>query len=153
MSDQIIYELSQEEIQNRSFKKELADCLILTQNNSLYLQFRPRNPQSIGKISLFGGHIEQGEIPLEAAIREIHEETGGLPASEEMVFIGSITEKWTNHTEIVNIYFWHDKNGTITGCYEDSPIEFKKIEDALSSKDLMDYVRWALEKAKKINLI
>ncbi len=153
MTQEVICELSQSEIKNGSFKKGLADCIILTKNNSLYLQVRPRNPENIGKISLFGGHIEQGETALGAVIREVNEETGGFPTAEEMVFIGAVTEKWTNYADIVHVYFWHDRDGTITGCYEDEPIEFENVGVALLNLELMDYARWALEKAKEMNLI
>ncbi len=153
MNQEIICELSQSEIKNGSFRKELADCIILTKNNTLYLQMRPRNPDKIGKISLFGGHVESGETPLQAVIREIQEETGGEPQEKDLIFIGAVTEEWTNYADIVHVYFWHDQRGTITGCYEDEPIEFANVDEALQRSDVMDYARWALQKARLMTLI
>ncbi len=75
MDHKLIRDVSPTDSQRNVFRKELADCIILTKNNTLYLQMRPRNPEEIGKISLFGGHVEEGETPLQAVIREIQEET------------------------------------------------------------------------------
>lgn len=153
MDHKLIRDVSPTDSQRNVFRKELADCIILTKNNTLYLQMRPRNPEEIGKISLFGGHIEQGETPLKAVMREVKEETGGEPQEKDLIFIGAVTEEWTNYADIVHVYFWHDKDGTITGCYEDDPIEFKNVGQALLNNELMDYVRWALGKAGLMNLI
>jgi len=50
----------------------------------------------------------------------------------EIVFIGAVTEDWTNHTELVHIHFWHDKKGIITGCYEAEPRYFDNAQEALT---------------------
>ena len=70
-----------------------------------------------------------------------------------MIFIGAVTEEWTNYADIVHVYFWHDQRGTITGCYEDEPIEFANVDEALQRSDVMDYARWALQKARLMTLI
>lgn len=125
--------------------KHLADCVILTHDHQLYLQRRPDDwHSSPGRVNIFGGHVEPGETPLQAVRREIREETGGQIEIEDLVFIGAITEAWTNHTEIVHVYFWHDKNHTITGCYEAEPIFFNNVMAAITHPKIMDYARWAL---------
>jgi 8-oxo-dGTP diphosphatase len=49
----------------------------------------------------------------------------------------------TQHKELVHIHFWHDKHGTITGCYEAEAREFASVAEVLALSNLMDYARWA----------
>jgi 8-oxo-dGTP diphosphatase len=44
---------------------------------------------SPGKIGLFGGHLEDGETPLECIVREVHEETGRFIPAERFEHLGS----------------------------------------------------------------
>ena len=137
-----------------AFKKHLADVVILTAADRLLLQSRPNNwLASPGCITLFGGHVEEDEQPLDAAVREIHEEIGGTPAREDLVSLGAVSENWTNHTELVHLYFWQDTQATITGCYEAESIEFCSCSEAVAHPKLMPYARWALEECKKRGLI
>lgn len=133
-----------------AFKQQLADCVLLTQDGKLYMQRRPENwSKHAGVVNLFGGHVESDETPAQAVIRELKEETGADIQERDIVFIGAITEGWTNHTEIVHVYFWHDKEGTLTGCYEAEPIIFDTVEDALAHPKIMEYAKWALVECKK----
>ena len=141
-------------IGGQAYKKQLADAVILTANHRLLLQKRP-DPNKPGNpiVNLFGGHVEQGEKPIVAAARELHEETGGTPALDDLKLIGAVTESWTNHTEIVHVYFWHDWRNTITGCYEREGIEFATVTEALSHPGLMSYAKWALKECLNRGLL
>ncbi|HPQ50563.1 MAG: NUDIX hydrolase [Alphaproteobacteria bacterium] len=142
------------EVDLLSYQKQLADCVVLTADNKLYMQRRPENWGSCsGAVNIFGGHVEQGETPTQAVIRELNEETGGKIKEQDLLFIGAITEGWTKHKEIVYVYFWHDKENTITGCYEAEPITFDSSEEALSHPKIMDYAKWALMECRNRNLI
>lgn len=137
-----------------AYKKQLADCVVLTQDGKLYMQKRPENwGKHAGVVNIFGGHIESGETPTQAVIRELNEETGARIEENDILFVGAITEGWTHHTEIVHVYFWHDKEGTITGCYEAESIIFDTMEGALSHPKIMDYAKWALIECRNRNLI
>lgn len=141
-------------IDEHSYAKHLADCVILTQDNRLLLQKRPENWGSCpGALNIFGGHVEDGETVLEGLIRELHEEVGAQISPEEIVFIGAVTEDWTDHTELVHIHFWHDKKGTITGCYEAEPRHFDSVQEALKHPRIMDYTRWALQECENRGLL
>ena len=129
------------------FKKHLADCIIVLSDGRLYMQ------QGAGRVHPFGGHVEDGEAIVDAVIREIMEETGGMIDAENLVFIGAVTEAETGHTEAVHVYFWHDAKGTVTGCYEREPVWFDSVKDALAHPGLMDYARWAVMEARQRRLI
>ncbi len=130
------------------YEKHLADVLIVRANGFLYLQKHAetdvRNP---GVVHLFGGHVENKETYSQAAIREINEETGGIIKPAELTHIGSVTESFTNHSELVHIYFWQDKENTITGCYERESIEFQTPQKALRHPKIMPYSKWAILEA------
>jgi len=137
-----------------SFNKHLADVVILTSDSKILLQKRPMSCKTnAGGMNLFGGHVEDNETPIEAAIREIHEETGGIICVDDLAFLGTLTEGWTNHTEAVHIYFWHDKNKTITGCYEAEAVAFDSFSKAVGQSRLMAYAKWALEECRRRKFI
>jgi 8-oxo-dGTP diphosphatase len=143
-----------EAIQKGIFIKHLADCVILTQDNKILMQQRPENWRTFpGALNIFGGHVENGESIIEALIRELHEETGARVDASEVVLLGAISEEETNYSELVHVYFWHDKQGTITGCYEAEERRFTSVEEALSHPKIMDYARWALLEAKARGLL
>lgn len=134
--------------------KHLADCVILTKDHKLYMQQRPNNWGTYaGRVNIFGGHVEHNETPTQGVIREVLEETGGRIIPNDLVFIGAVTERSTAHREIVHIYFWHDAEGTITGCYEAEPIIFETLSEALAHPKLMPYARWALKAAENRKLL
>ena len=52
---------------------------ILSGNRVLLLRVGERNPAWAGKLNGLGGHVERGETPRQAALREIKEEAGLAP--------------------------------------------------------------------------
>ena len=65
-----------------------AEILLVREDGSVILQVRD-DKQGItnpGYISSFGGHIEPGEEPIEAAVREINEETNLNLTSDDLTF-------------------------------------------------------------------
>lgn len=130
----------------------VADCVVLTHEGKLYMQRRTWG-RWIGHVNTFGGHIERGETSTQAVVRELNEETGAKIKEEDLVFIGAITEDWTNHTEIVHLYFWRDKDQTIFGCYECESITFNSVMEAIAHPKIMPYAKWALEECEARGLI
>lgn len=57
---------------------KIAGAILVERDGTLLLQRRDDNPMISypNRISIFGGHVEQGEAFLDAVQREIHEETG-----------------------------------------------------------------------------
>lgn len=136
------------------FKRKLVGCMVLTKDRKILLQMRSENRRSFpGCLSMFGGHIEEGEEPMQALLREMYEELGAIVNESEVVSFGAITEAATNYTDLVYLYFWHDYLGTITGCYEDQPLYFDNIESAISHPKAMDDIPWLLERCRNLGIL
>jgi 8-oxo-dGTP diphosphatase len=127
------------------FKRQYVGCIILTQDLKILLQLRTVDKSFPGAVSTFGGKIESGEEPMAALIRELDEELGAKVNEAEVVFLGIITEAITNYTELLHVYFWHDRLGTITGCYEGNPLYFADLASIKNNQQVMDYVHWQLK--------
>jgi 8-oxo-dGTP diphosphatase len=128
-----------------SFEKQVADCVIVTHDGKILVQQRPENwGSAAGCLTTFGGHLEPGETAAQGLIRELNEELGAVLDESELTFIAAVTEDWTQHAELVHIYFWHDKNNTITGCYEAEDRRYDTVDEALAHPKIMDYARFAL---------
>ncbi len=137
-----------------AYRVHVADCVIVTKDRKLLLQQRPINwKNAAGCLTTFGGHIEEGETIHDGLIRELKEELGAEVRQEDLISLGGVTEDWTQHKELVHLYFWHDRQGTITGCYEAETRYYKSIEEALLHPKIMDYVKWALDRAKSLGLL
>lgn len=150
----IIKVLKDKDLTNTEYKKHLADCVVLTQDNKILLQYRVENQnKEFGCINLFGGHVEKGETPLQGMLREIQEELGAKINPSKSEYIGSITEEWTNHREVVHVFFWHDVNGDITGCYEGETKAFENVESILKHPQVMDYAKWSIQECSNKGLL
>jgi len=69
---------------------QYAGVLLETNNKEIILQQRETNPSIInsGKITTFGGSIENGETPKQAAVRELKEELCLTIDPEELTDFG-----------------------------------------------------------------
>jgi len=131
-----------------------TSCIILTHDEKILLQFRPPNWRTFpGYICCFGGKIDADESPQEAIIREINEEVGGQVMSNRLRCLGAYTEQITEHKEIIFGYFWHDKNNTITGCYEAEAKLFNSLSEVELQPKVMDDTMWLLRICANKNLI
>lgn len=66
-----------------------VDILVTDGQRRVLLVERGKEPFK-GKLVLPGGHIESGETPKMAAVRELHEETGITVAPERLAFLGTL---------------------------------------------------------------
>jgi len=136
------------------FKNQFAGCIVVSQDNKILLQQRGHDWHTYpGYVSSFGGRIEQGESPIQALVRELNEELGAVVDESEVISLGAVTEEVTNHTELVFEYFWHDRNGTITGCYEGEMIAFDNNEAIFTHPKVMDDVLWMLLECQSRQLL
>ena len=136
------------------FKQRFVGCLVLSQDHKILLQQRGVNWDHFpGFLSEFGGRIEQNESPIQALVRELNEELGAQVEASDVINFGAITEEATKHSELIYAYFWHDKKGTITGCYEGDLKSFDKIESILDYPKVMESTRWLLVQCQNLQLI
>lgn len=151
---EIIKKYDIEKIDEASYKSRYVGCIVLSYDHKILLQQRGENWKSHpGCLSEFGGRIELGETPIEALVRELNEELGAVIDISEVVNLGAITEAITNHSELIYVYFWHDKHATITGCYEGEGMYYDNISEVLKHPKLMDSVRWLLQECHHRKLI
>jgi 8-oxo-dGTP diphosphatase len=142
-----------DQVNKSVYKRQFASAIVLTKERKILLQQRDLDRSFPGCVSTFGGNIELGEEPMQALIRELNEELGAQVNMEDVVSFGAVTEDITNHTEIIYVYFWHDHAGTITGCYEGTPLYFDNIASVMEYPKVMDYVLWLLEKSRSHGLL
>lgn len=71
-----------------------ADCILLGKRKSEHGQ---------GTFSVPGGHVEMGEEPYDAAVRELLEETGIVVP--ELEFIGFTNDVFSQDKHYVTLYF------------------------------------------------
>ena len=138
-------------VDETTFERRYVGCIVLKQDGKILLQqliyARPFFP--VGSLTTFGGRIEDDETPMQALVRELHEELGAKVNEADVISLGAITEEATNHSELIYAYFWNDKDGTITGCYEDEAKCFDSVKAVLANPKVTDDVRWMLKECKK----
>ncbi len=154
VSEEPIKVIDLAQVDEKAFINPGANAVVLTKDGKLLLQQRPPEWRvGGGQITTFGGGIELGETPLQALVRELKEELGANVLAADVVNLGVLTEAFTNHTELVYAYFWQDKQGTITGCYECEAVYFDDVSTVFAQSNLMDYVRWMLRESQKRGLL
>ena len=85
-----------------------AEIILTRKDGALILQKRDDKPgiSNPGFIASFGGHIEHGETPLEAAVREINEETNLQLTAEDLQFFGKYHKTKEEHGEDWDVYYF-----------------------------------------------
>jgi 8-oxo-dGTP pyrophosphatase MutT (NUDIX family) len=84
-----------------------AEIILIRADGALLLQRRDDKPgiTNPGLITAFGGHIEPGETPLEAAHREINEETNLNLGADDLKFFGKYRKTKAVHGEDWEVYY------------------------------------------------
>ncbi|HSH55737.1 MAG TPA: NUDIX domain-containing protein [Candidatus Limnocylindrales bacterium] len=88
--------------------KANAEIILVREDGSLILQVRDNKPgiTNPGLISTFGGHIEAGEEPIDAAVREINEETNLGLKKEQLQFYRKCRKTKEVHGEDWDVYYF-----------------------------------------------
>lgn len=140
-----LQEIDTENYDPKAYKAHLADCIVITHDGKLLMQKRTYGRRQ-GHVNFFGGHVEENESVMEGLVRELNEELGAEIDPKHVVFVGAVTENFTDHSEVVHVHVWRDENATITGCFECESIVFDTVSDALAHPKIMDYAAWGLRK-------
>lgn len=84
-----------------------AGAVMIATDGSLLLQRRDNIPNisSPNMLGIFGGHVEENESYLEAAIREIEEETGYRATPDEMQFLIEFENKYPMSNTMKGIFY------------------------------------------------
>lgn len=98
------------------FKIIPAVFLFLKKENQILLQRRMNTGYADGWYDVPSGHVEEGELPIYAVIREGKEETGVVVEEKDLLFLGSdytvyddrtylhlyyVTEEWRGEAKIL----------------------------------------------------
>ncbi|HHT7352512.1 TPA: NUDIX domain-containing protein [Legionella pneumophila] len=136
------------------YPHQFVGCLVLTKDNKILLQQRGRDWAAYpGYLCEFGGKIEKGETPVQAIIRELKEELGAQVLECDLIVLGVITEPMSKHNDLIYAFFWPDKKGTVTGCYEGEALFFDDSATILNHAEITDGLRWVLAECKQRGLI
>jgi 8-oxo-dGTP pyrophosphatase MutT (NUDIX family) len=121
-------------------KLNIALCLI-EQEGKYLMQLRDGDPKigGAGLIGCFGGKIEDGETPAQAARREMGEETNHRPEEHQLLYVGEVNVVSDHKLEPVQV------RAHIHKVVVDAATEIEAIEGKLVSMTL-DEVRSSLDK-------
>ena len=91
---------------------EVAQVLLVRSDGALVLQQRDNRPDitNPGKVSAFGGSVEAGETPLQAAVRELGEETNLRLTDKDLTFFGTYQKTKAVHGEDSTVYYFVARN-------------------------------------------
>ena len=119
--------------------EETVLCYIKSDNSYLMLfRNKKKNDMNEGKWMGVGGHIEKGETPKDAAIREIKEETG--LTVKELNYVGVVKFINDDYDELMHLFTVDSFEGELIECNEG---ELKWIP----IKEIYDYPMWEGDKA------
>lgn len=114
-----------------NFMTKIAVILIINRNNEILLQRRFNTGYEDGNYSCIGGHKEENEEILEAAVRETKEEIGINIKKEDLKFLQVLhrklinryyidfvflVDKWTGEPSIIE----KDKSDKLIWCNKDN---------------------------------
>jgi 8-oxo-dGTP diphosphatase len=150
-----LYEIDITAADPAAFDEAYSCCLIMTSDNRLLVQERGEEFLTYpGRITPFGGRVEQNESSVQALQREIMEELGTIIRASELQYIGSVVKKTGKKTELIHTYFWHDKMDEIKNCYEGSRLYLYTLRDFLRFKDrLMPGLVWLFERCRHLGYL
>lgn len=129
-----------------------SGAVILTHDHRILLQRRTLDaPSAAGQLSLFGGGQDHDETLIATLRRELYEELGAQVHDATLLASVHYTRGETH--KLLSLFFWHDENGSITGCYEGYPEYYDSVVEALQADKLEDKARWALEECRARGLL
>lgn len=97
------------EWESHSFSEKAVLCFIIEKTRILLI--RKKRGLGAGKINAPGGRIEEGETPLEAAVRETREEVGLTPGN--LIKMGELNFIFTNgYSLFCTVFITHTHTGT-----------------------------------------
>ena len=119
-----------------------AAVVIFDREGQVLLLLRPDNVNwAAGKWALPGGHIEEGEKPIDAAVREVKEET--------TLEIPAPTEFYMSANGEVVYFATRDYTGEAAIDFEHEDFAWAYPED-LTNYDRVPQLKWLVLRAKEV---
>jgi 8-oxo-dGTP diphosphatase len=129
-----------------------AGVIFLTKDGQVVLQRRDaKAPTSPNKLGLFGGHLNRGEGPIDAIVREVHEETS-VPLEEiSYQFIGKVNVPPSPGHDTWNPFYifkatLKDEHFRV---FEGRGAEKHELKELLRRTDLGYWTKYVLEHMKE----
>ena len=122
----------------------VANAIAYRGEKILLLKRSAKSKYAPGFWQLPGGSLEFGETPMQALIREVKEETGGvfIPSSQKVVCVSShVIEIRGDNFQLLTIVYKGSIEGSIIISEEHSDFKWASISDALNSPDLEEGTR------------
>lgn len=122
----------------------VANAIAYRGEKILLLKRSAKSKYAPGFWQLPGGRLEFGETPMQALIREVKEETGGvfIPSSQKVVCVSShVIEIRGDNFQLLTIVYKGSIEGSIIISEEHSDFKWASISDALNSPDLEEGTR------------
>ena len=121
-----------------------AVYLVARKNNQILLGKRQNTGYCDGLFGLPAGHVEKGESPTQALIREAQEEVG-LTIHEKELQLGVIVARVAPDRECTDYFFTYDATDKeITNCEPEKCSFWQFFDLAELPNDLIPYLRYAL---------
>jgi len=131
---------------------KVAAVVAVTKNDQLLLVKRGVSPE-LGKWSMPGGYIDYGEDPREAAIREVHEETGLHVQITQLIDVvggdglGGASIVIMFEAEIIGGVLNPEDDAEEVAFFKDATIPMEEIAAFASTRLMLD--RWLKRKQRK----
>lgn len=136
-----------------SYQRHFAGCLIKTHDDKLLLQKRGSHfDRFANTLATFGGQIDAGESHLEGMARELTEELGANFVGEAAVYLGALVKVGLDNA-LIHVFWWHDKDSSITGCYEGEPAYFDNAAEILKQENITPDVYWIVNRCVELGLV
>ncbi len=114
-----------------------AEIILVRPDGSVILQVRDDKPgiSNRGLVSTFGGHVEPGEAPIDAAWREVNEETNLNIQHDQLILYGKYYKTKEIHGEDREIYYF------IARDIDDSKLEVYEGQGAVTVRNLKELAK------------
>lgn len=116
---------------------EIANVLLVSKAGQIVMQHRDDKPtiSNPGRISAFGGSMEPGETPVEAAVRELKEELGIDVPPKALIPFRTYQKTQAVHGEDATVYVFVLENVEPEGLtlYEGQAIRIVDPQENLSA--------------------
>lgn len=123
--------------------------------NNVALIRKNRPAWQAGKLNAIGGHVEPGETPRQAQVREYYEETGVRSTLDDWTFFGRLNGGGTG-MDAWQVNFYYSTNPRLL-CVNTMTDEVVRVYDwsdisYFEGYPLMHNLRWLIERARDIIL-